>query len=160
MTLTYASTHSSGDDNIRMAENNSANNTGTTANNVNTEEIIIEQGGEVTSTSRCSRCKCEWLARCWYSCTRPMRTKYHPLPSNPTRCQRFKYGIMCPPHGNLAKYILFILTFLMVWALLISLIGDEGLPGGNFFSLCVLFFACIVGGYLVSFMKLPPLLGE
>ena len=137
---------------MRMAENSIRE---TSPDSANGDQIIIEQEDEVPSTPRCLA-----LRRVCHSCTKPFRTKYNPLPREPMLAQRFKHAIMCPPHGNLAKYILFIITFLMVWAVLISLTGDEGIPGGNFFSLCVLFFACIVGGYLVTFMRLPPLLGK
>ena len=138
---------------MRMAESKTTDKK--IADSINGEPIIIEQEDEVRSAPRCLG-----LRRACHSCTRPVRTKYNPLPREPTLGQRFKHGIMCPPHGNLSKYIFFIVLFLMAWAVLISLTGAGGLPRGNFFSLCVLFFACIVGGYLVAFIRLPPLLGK
>lgn len=104
--------------------------------------------------------KCACMHRCCQSCSRPFRTKYNPLPGEPTLGDRLKYGLLCPPHGNLAKYCMFVFMFFVAWAVLISMTGAQGLPGGNFFSLVVLFFTCVIGGYLVVFIRLPPLLGE
>ena len=104
--------------------------------------------------------KCACVQRGCHSCSRPFRTKYNPLPDSPSWCDNLKYGLLCPPHGKLAKYCFFVLMFFVAWAVLISTTGAQGLPGGNFFSLVVLFFSCVVGGYLVVFVKLPPLLGE
>lgn len=104
--------------------------------------------------------KCASMHRCCQSCSRPFRTKHNPLPAEPTLGDRLKYGLLCPPHGNLAKYCMFVVMFLVAWAVLISITGAQGLPGGNFFSLVVLFFACVIGGYLVVFIRLPPLLGK
>ena len=122
----------------------------------NGNEVIIEEGQVIETPSTC----CVGLRLACHSCTKPARTKYNPLPEEPSCLQRFKFGLLCPPHGNLAKYIMFIVMFGVAWAVAISVTGAGGLPGGNFFSLCVLFFACVVGGYLVTFIKLPPLLGK
>ncbi|WAR20709.1 SL9B2-like protein [Mya arenaria] len=102
---------------------------------------------------------CMALRQCLHSCTRPCTTRYNPLPHEPSIPQMISYSLRCPPHGKLAKYLMFVLMFGVSWAVLISLTGPQGLPGGNFFSLVILFFFCVIGGYLVTFIRLPPLLG-
>jgi len=67
---------------------------------------------------------------------------------------------MLPPHGNLAFYIQFFVVMLQIWVVLYSLTHSEALPGGNFYSLLILFVCCAIGGYVVSFVNLPPLLGK
>lgn len=100
------------------------------------------------------------LKTCCSSCTRPLQTKYNPLPSEPTLAQTIKHGFLCPPHGKLAKYCMFVVMLFVAWAVMISVTGAQGLPGGNFFSLVILFFACVIGGYLVVYIRLLPLLGK
>ncbi|XP_069123736.1 sodium/hydrogen exchanger 9B2-like [Argopecten irradians] len=103
--------------------------------------------------------RCQGLRRCCQKISKPLRTKYHPLPENPSICQRLKYSFLCPPHGNLAWYMQFFILVGITWTVLVSLTHSEALPGGNFFSLFVLFYGAIIGGYLISFLRLPPLLG-
>ncbi|OWF37825.1 sodium/hydrogen exchanger 9B2-like [Mizuhopecten yessoensis] len=103
--------------------------------------------------------RCVGLRKCCHRFWKPMQTKNHQLPENPSIPQRLKYSLLCPPHGNLAWYIQFLILVGITWAVLVSLTHSEALPGGNFFSLFVLFYASVVGGYLVSFFRLPPLLG-
>ncbi|KAJ8306577.1 hypothetical protein KUTeg_017122, partial [Tegillarca granosa] len=89
----------------------------------------------------------------------PCLRRFHPLPENPNICQRLAHSFMLPLQGNIAQYIQFIIICLQIWAVLIALTRDQGLPGGNFFSLLVLFVCCVIAGYLISFIRLPPLLG-
>ncbi|KAL4240467.1 Sodium/hydrogen exchanger 9B2 [Mactra antiquata] len=103
--------------------------------------------------------KCAKLRDCCHGCTKPVRTKYNPLLEDADLKDRFKYWFMCPPHGKLARYIMFVLMFFVAWIVAISVTGAAGMPGGSFFSLVILFFACVIGGYLVVFIRLPPLLG-
>ena len=117
--------------------------------------VTFEQQDKLTESN-----KCAYLHNKFDLCTRPFRTEHNLLPENPTWCQKLKFAFLCPVHGNMAKYIVVTMMFFVTWAVLLSVTGDGGLMGGNFFSLCVLFFACIVGGYLVEFIKLPPLLGK
>ncbi|XP_060581305.1 sodium/hydrogen exchanger 9B2-like [Ruditapes philippinarum] len=114
--------------------------------------------GTTAETSEQSK-KCLALRAFCHSCTKPVRTKYNPLPHEATLGEKFCYTFMCPPHGRIAKYIMFVVMFFVSWAVMMSLTGSGGLPGGNFFSLVIMFFACVVGGYLVVYVKLPPLLG-
>ncbi|XP_062598598.1 sodium/hydrogen exchanger 9B2-like [Saccostrea cucullata] len=103
--------------------------------------------------------KCAALRSCFHQCSKPVSTKYHPLSEHPGKLERFRYAFMCPPHGNLAMYIQFFVMCAMTWAVLIAITKDEALPGGNFFSLVVLFTAAVAGGYVFSLFRLPPLLG-
>ena len=41
-----------------------------------------------------------------------------------------------------------------------ALTHGEAMPGGNLYSLLILFIACAIGGYVISFIHLPPLLGN
>ena len=124
--------------------------------NPNTDEHLTPNSNESDEPAR----KCSGLRNALHSCTKPLRTKYNPLPDDAGLFQRFQYGLLCPPHGNLAKYLFFFFMFFVCWAVVISLTGNGGVPGGNFFSLTIMFFACVLGGYLVVFIKLPPLLGK
>ena len=103
--------------------------------------------------------KCPALRSCFHSCSKPVRTKYHPLSENPGKLERFGFAFMCPPHGNLAMYIQFFVLCAMTWAVFIALTKDQALPGGNIFSLVILFTAAVAGGYIFSLCRLPPLLG-
>ncbi|KAL5018377.1 hypothetical protein ScPMuIL_004099 [Solemya velum] len=103
--------------------------------------------------------QCLKLRKCCLDFVQPLQTKHHPLPEKASICERFVFSLRCPPHGNLMMYIQFLVIFGFIWATLISLIGNEALPGGNIFSLLILFFTCVVGGYIVSIVRLPPLLG-
>jgi len=103
--------------------------------------------------------KCPALRSCFHSCSKPVRTKYHPLSENPGKLERFRFAFMCPPHGNLAMYIQFFVLCAMTWAVFIALTKDQALPGGNIFSLVILFTAAVAGGYIFSLCRLPPLLG-
>ncbi|GAB1609493.1 sodium/hydrogen exchanger 9B2-like isoform X1 [Argonauta hians] len=86
-------------------------------------------------------------------------TEQNPLPENPTCWQRFKFAFMCPPHGTLSSYLTSLCVFTLLVVLLMSLLGQEALPGTNIFSLWVVLVACILGGYIIQFIYLPPLLG-
>ena len=41
--------------------------------------------------------------------------KAHPLPSDPSRMDRFKYSLYLPPQGELASNIAFVIIILMIW---------------------------------------------
>ncbi|XP_063445176.1 sodium/hydrogen exchanger 9B2-like isoform X2 [Mytilus trossulus] len=123
----------------------------------NMNGVILEEDTEETeqeSTRKCHGCR----AFCHNLCM-PCRTKYHPLPENPNCWDRFKFTFMCPPHGVIARYFRFLFLCGITFGVLLALFKDYALPGGNFFSLYVLFFGSVLGGYLISFIKLPPLLG-
>ncbi|XP_077999046.1 sodium/hydrogen exchanger 9B2-like isoform X2 [Glandiceps talaboti] len=103
------------------------------------------------------------MDRCEMRCDRccsPCLLKYHQPPKDgDTCCYRLRYSLLCPPHGIIAVGILYILLVFIVWGVLWAITGDNALPGGNLFALFVLWVAAVVGGKLISLIKLPPLLG-
>lgn len=117
--------------------------------------VILEEDEEDHETMR----KCDGLRTCCHSFCLPCRTKYNPLPHNPNCWRRLKFAFLCPPHGVIANYLQFFFLCVISYAVLISVFKDYAMPGGNFFSLFVLFFGSVLGGYLISFLRLPPLLG-
>ncbi|KAK3091769.1 hypothetical protein FSP39_022505 [Pinctada imbricata] len=103
--------------------------------------------------------RCRALCICCHACCKPCRTKYHPLPPKASIFQRLKFAFMCPPHGNIAMYIQFVVLMAMSWAVLVALTQENAMPGGNLFALIVLFAGSVIGGYIFSLIRLPPLLG-
>lgn len=103
--------------------------------------------------------RCSGLQGCVQSCTRPCWVESHPLARDASCWRRLLDNFLCPPHSR-AGAVLFILVFSVAgWSTLVAMTGKSALPGGNLFSLAVLFIACWCGGYLVNLMCLPPLLG-
>ncbi|RUS73417.1 hypothetical protein EGW08_018823 [Elysia chlorotica] len=102
---------------------------------------------------------CAGLCACFQSCMRPCLAESHPLPEKAGCGRRLLDNFLCPPHSR-AGAVLFVVIFGAAgWATLLSMTGEEALPGGNLFSLAVLFMGCWCGGYLVDLVHLPPLLG-
>lgn len=104
--------------------------------------------------------KCTRLQESCTSLCIPCLTSHNPLPEKANFFQKIRHGFMLPPHGNLASYLQVAVVCLQVWIVLYAWTHKEALPGGNYFSLLVLFICCVIGGYLISFIKLPPLLGK
>ncbi|BFZ03690.1 hypothetical protein BsWGS_06729 [Bradybaena similaris] len=115
---------------------------------------IIETAQDENTTTVCSR-----LGYCFQTCTKPCLAKSHPLPQNAGCCRKFLDNFLCPPHSRMAAIIFVVCFSSSAWAALYSVTDTEALPGGNLFSLLVLFIACWCGGYLVGLVRLPPLLG-
>ena len=97
--------------------------------------------------------------RCITCCTPCLRSR-NPRPDNPNLFQQLRHGLMLPPQGNLASYLQFAIVCIQIWIVMYALTHGEALPGGNLYSLLILFIACAAGGYLISFIHLPPLLGN
>ncbi|CAL4065695.1 unnamed protein product, partial [Meganyctiphanes norvegica] len=77
----------------------------------------------------------------------------------PGCADRLKYAISCPPHGKFGRALTWFVLFLLLWGSLISVTGDASLPGGNLFTILVLFVAAKLLGMAVDLVKIPPLLG-
>ena len=97
--------------------------------------------------------------RCITCCTPCLRSR-NPRPDNPNLFQRLRHGLMLPPQGNLASYLQFAIVCVQIWIVMYALTHGEAMPGGNLYSLLILFIACAIGGYVISFIHLPPLLGN
>ncbi|XP_066952008.1 sodium/hydrogen exchanger 9B2-like isoform X3 [Macrobrachium rosenbergii] len=93
-------------------------------------------------------------------CCQVFMRKHYDLPENPTQTEALKYAFTCPPHGRVGDLLIWIIAGLAAWGCLISITGDKALPGGNFFSLIVLYIMAILGGEAVQLLGLPSLLGS
>ncbi|XP_062598595.1 sodium/hydrogen exchanger 9B2-like [Saccostrea cucullata] len=67
--------------------------------------------------------------------------------------------VIWPPHGNCALYSMFCFICVSAWIILYSVSKEQSSPGGNLFSLLVLFAGAVIGGHIFSLIRLPPLLG-
>ncbi|XP_061197151.1 sodium/hydrogen exchanger 9B2-like [Saccostrea echinata] len=90
---------------------------------------------------------------------RPCLREANPLPENPTIVDKIKDMFLLPPQGMVGFILQITIICLQIWGILAAITGSEALPGGNFFSLIVLFVLCVICGRLISFANLPPLLG-
>ncbi|XP_041363760.1 sodium/hydrogen exchanger 9B2-like isoform X2 [Gigantopelta aegis] len=127
------------------------------SNSFSNREVTFQAEDEVPKRKKPERCV--WCRLCCGRCTSPLLTTRNPLPSNPSCCDRFKFALLCPPHGRVGGFLFLLILFFTLWGFLVAVTDKNALPGGNLFSLLVLFFTCWFGGYLISFIRLPPLLG-
>ncbi|KAM5192278.1 sodium/hydrogen exchanger 9B2-like isoform 1-T1 [Mantella aurantiaca] len=85
--------------------------------------------------------------------------------SRPNTCQKIKKFCSCPPQGLLAVAVTNVIMVALIWGVVWSITGSECLPGGNLFGIFVLLLCAVIGGKLVSLIRisnlppLPPLLG-
>ncbi|XP_045612006.1 sodium/hydrogen exchanger 9B2 [Procambarus clarkii] len=93
-------------------------------------------------------------------CCKAVLRSHHHLPEHPTLAQRLKYYFTCPPHGKVGDCLMWLVIGFAIWGSLIALTGDSALPGGNLFSLVVLYVLAVVVGAAASLADLPPLLGS
>ncbi|KAL3831361.1 hypothetical protein ACJMK2_023114 [Sinanodonta woodiana] len=94
-----------------------------------------------------------------HQCCIPCLRSHNPLPENANFFQRLRAGLLFPPQGNVAYCVQFVFICLQIWVVLFSLNRTDALLNGNLFSLLMLFIACVLGGYLISFIRVPSLLG-
>ena len=74
-----------------------------------------------------------------------------------------KLGCTFPPSGPLGRNLTRGISALVIWAALWSTIGEDLLPGGNLFSICIVVVFATLGGLLVESiprLTLPALLGQ
>ena len=92
----------------------------------------IEYNRTAERRIRCCRLCCIRCKFCCRKCSSFCSVKDNPLPSDSTRCQRFRYAFLCPVHGwvgNLLTYIIAVLLLgLTLWAL----------TGNSDFSFCLI----------------------
>ena len=86
-------------------------------------------------------------------------TKHNQLSSQPSFGEKLCYAFRCPPHGNVGQGLTLLVLLLLTWGVLVAITGSQALPGGNLFSLLVLFVCSVLGGMAVEAIGLPPLLG-
>ena len=86
-------------------------------------------------------------------------TKHNPLPLKPSLGERLCYAFRCPPHDNVGQALTMFVLLLLAWGALVAITGPHALPGGNLFSLLVLFVCSVIAGKAVEVVGLPPLLG-
>ena len=60
---------------------------------------------------------------------------------------------------QVGKWLTVLLIISLVFGSLVSLLGEVALPGGNIFSLFILFLSAEAAGRAVVPLRLPPLLG-
>ncbi|KAK8396548.1 hypothetical protein O3P69_005530 [Scylla paramamosain] len=94
------------------------------------------------------------------ACCRCLLRSKHKLPEHPTMAQRIHYSLTCPPHGKVADILLWLVIGTAVWGCLICITGQLALPGGNLFSLAVLYMAAVLSGRAAAAVGMPPLLGS
>ncbi|KAG0724532.1 Sodium/hydrogen exchanger 9B2 [Chionoecetes opilio] len=97
-----------------------------------------------------------WCDACCRCCLRANQR----LPDQPTVAQRLKYSLTCPPHGKVGDALLWLLIGTAIWGCLIAITGSLALPGGNLFSLSVLYVAAVLSGRASAALGMPPLLGS
>ncbi|KAK6172297.1 hypothetical protein SNE40_015987 [Patella caerulea] len=66
---------------------------------------------------------------------------------------------MCPIHGKVAMWVTKIIGAIAIWGTFWALTGEQALPGGNFFGLLVLIYACVLAAAFVELTPFPSLLG-
>jgi len=93
-------------------------------------------------------------------CCGPLLQANNPMGPNPSKAEKLKDAFLFPPHGPVGKCLTWGLIAVLFWMTLYSTLKyGTAEPGGNIFSLFILFIACHIGGEIVSTVKLPPLLG-
>ncbi|XP_050390226.1 sodium/hydrogen exchanger 9B2 isoform X3 [Patella vulgata] len=103
--------------------------------------------------------KCAKCRSCCFQCCRPIMADENPLPEKASCISRLAFALMCPPHGRLGAVMVCVLLFGLWYGVMYFLTKEDMLPGGNIFSLVVLFMACWSGGYIFNLIRLPALLG-
>ncbi|XP_014780639.1 sodium/hydrogen exchanger 9B2 isoform X1 [Octopus bimaculoides] len=94
------------------------------------------------------------------NCRKPFQTKYHPRPDKPESFRHsLKYAFLCPPHGELARYLSYIISLALLWLVCLAISPQQALPGSNVFSLIVLYTAAALAGKLVTILRLPSMVG-
>jgi len=103
------------------------------------------------------------------SALEPVLLKDKSLDDNAGIGARLRHAVLCPPHGRLGDLLAWTLLILTLWGAAVAILGPVALPmyepllveiqGGTVFSVLVLVVVAYLGGWLVSLVKLPPLLG-
>ncbi|KAB7497172.1 Mitochondrial sodium/hydrogen exchanger 9B2, partial [Armadillidium nasatum] len=89
----------------------------------------------------------------------PILRKNRTLQPNPSFCDKVIYAMSCPPQGMVGQMLTWILILPISWGVLLTITGSSALPEGNIFSILSLLLLAQIGGFFVSKIGLPPLLG-
>ncbi|XP_018012556.2 sodium/hydrogen exchanger 9B2 [Hyalella azteca] len=89
----------------------------------------------------------------------PVLQEKNSLPNTCTKGDLIKRAFTCPPHGKVGEVLTYVALLLLTWGALYAITGDASLPGGNLFSLLVVFVCSVIGGKITEACGLPPLLG-
>ena len=110
-----------------------------------------EEGG------RCSKC-----------CSCLLASKYS-LSEAPSFLERARYAFLCPPHSWVGQLLTYCLAVVTIWAVAYCILGKVALPGngpinitvqgGTVFALLAMLVTSYCAGWLISKVKMPPLLG-
>ncbi|XP_063713535.1 sodium/hydrogen exchanger 9B2-like [Symsagittifera roscoffensis] len=85
------------------------------------------------------------------------RVREHPLDDTATLAQKAAWNFRCPPHGKVGWVLTRFVGFLIGMGALYGLLGpDDARPEVYIFALYII---SRLSGFLVSLMRLPPLLG-
>ena len=76
-----------------------------------------------------------------------------------TQLQHLHCNLLCSPGIKLGRVYTLFLACPLVWLAAYGLTGHEMLLNGNLFKLYILFFTCLLAGWLTEFTRLPGLLG-
>ena len=121
-------------------------------------DVVIEYGvGEKEDSE-----KSTWCDKTTVKCLKffkPILLDSSTLPVNATWFQRFAHQFLCPPYGQVGAILFVCLLATLFYGVLWATVGNDSLPGGNLFSIFMLFVFCWCGGYLIDILHLPPLLG-
>lgn len=77
-----------------------------------------------------------------------------------SKLEHVSYALKCPPHGVVARWLTKVVVVLSIWGCVFALFGSIAAPPhGSLFWVLVVTVLAIIVGTLVSYLKLPPLLG-
>jgi hypothetical protein len=107
-------------------------------------ETVIVDEIPTTHTNRLACCCCR---------------KRDVLPANASLLQKLLFACSCPPFGCVGRILARLFWLACTWALLLTTVDYDALPGGKTFSLLVTFVICYIGGALAKLCRLPSLLG-
>jgi hypothetical protein len=86
--------------------------------------------------------------------------KYHALPDRPSCSARWRYALLCPPHGWLSHFAALIMLVFIVWGLLWTVNREASENGGGLLALVILTVTSYITGSIMSWIHLPALLGK
>ncbi|XP_050435291.1 sodium/hydrogen exchanger 9B2 isoform X2 [Adelges cooleyi] len=65
----------------------------------------------------------------------------------------------CPSYRHVARVLSLLITGLLLWGIVYTLIGAEAKPGGQLFNIAILVITAYIGGWVFRMLTLPALIG-